>query len=676
MANRPDLRPPNRKPSGPPGPRRFQFSIWYLVAVVLVLVIVQSFLTGESTTKLPYSEFKRMVADSTDIRLRKLAVTSEKISGEARFDSAGAVLWRKFETVRVEDPSLVQQLETRGVEFEGRRESGWWQSFLFAWILPFAVIFLIWSFLLRRMGGGGAGGVMSFGKSRAKVYAESATKVSFKDVAGIDEACEELKEVVEFLKMPGKFRALGANIPKGVLLVGPPGTGKTLLARAVAGEAQVPFFSISGSDFVEMFVGVGAARVRDLFQQAQQKAPCIVFIDELDALGKARGANPWGGHDEREQTLNALLVEMDGFESSKGVIIMAATNRPEILDIALLRPGRFDRQVVVDPPDIAGREAILKVHIRGKKVSSDVNLRVIAARTPGFVGADLANALNEAALLAARRGKKEIEMDELEEAVDREMTGIERRSRVLKPKVKEKIAYHECGHAIVGAKLTRMDPIHRVSIIPRGMSTLGHTLYLPTDDQYLISKEEILDRITATLGGRAAEELVFGEITSGAYNDLMQVTGMARAMVMDYGMSDKLGMLVYRRRSQPTRENPFPMVQEDVYSDATAEDIDEEIRRIVDGCYERARKILSENSDLLNSMSKKLLEVEVLEGDGLREFLGAERTTDFSQIARSAEESEEPAESPSPDDADSEDESSDETDSDSANLGTHLDRRG
>ncbi len=641
----------------------------------MALVIAQSFLGGEHAMTMPYSEFKKLVADSTEIRLRNLSVTVEKIRGEARYDSAGIAHWKPFETVRVEDSNLVRQLETRGIEFEGRHDTNWWQGFLFAWVLPIALIIIVWSFLLRRMGGGGAGGVMSFGKSRAKVYAESATKVTFRDVAGIDEAVEELKEVVEFLKTPGKFRALGANIPKGVLLVGPPGTGKTLLARAVAGEAQVPFFSISGSDFVEMFVGVGAARVRDLFQQAQQKAPCIVFIDELDALGKARGANPWGGHDEREQTLNALLVEMDGFESSKGVIIMSATNRPEILDMALLRPGRFDRQVVVDPPDIAGREAILKVHVRGKKIAPEVNLRVIAARTPGFVGADLANAINEAALLAARRGKKQIGMPEFEDAVDREMTGIERRSRVLKPKVKEKIAFHECGHAIVGAKLTRMDPIHRVSIIPRGMSTLGHTLYLPTEDQYLISKEEILDRITATLGGRAAEELVFGEVTSGAYNDLMQVTGMARAMVMDYGMSEKLGLLVYRRRNQPTRENPFPM-QEDVYSDATAEEIDDEVRRIVDECYDHAKTILRENIDLLNSMSQKLLEVEVLEGDNLREFLGAERTTDFSQaeqegLAAKEAEAAESSEAEQP-----EDESGKDDDDSDPPLGTQLDRRG
>ena len=606
--------------------RKFNFSIWYLVVVLLALFVAQAFLGGQHNLLVPYSQFKQMIADG---KLSHVVITQEKIYGEARMDSAGTTAEKSFETNRVEDPDLVKQLEEKGIPFEGRQESDWWKGFLLAWVLPFGIIFLLWSFFLRRMGGGGAGSVMSFGKSRAKVYMESATKISFKDVAGIDEACEELREVVEFLKSPAKFRSLGANIPKGVLLVGPPGTGKTLLAKAVAGEAKVPFFSISGSDFVEMFVGVGAARVRDLFQQAQTKAPCIVFIDELAALGKARGSNPWGGHDEREQTLNALLVEMDGFESNKGVIIMAATNRPEILDMALLRPGRFDRQVVVDPPNIDGRDAILKVHVRGKKLAPEVNLRVIAARTPGFVGADLANVLNEAALLAARRGKKEIGMKELEEAVDREMTGIERRSRVLKPKIKEKIAYHECGHAIVGAKLKHMDPIHRVSIIPRGVASLGHTLYLPTDDQYLITKDEILDRITSALGGRAAEELVFDEITSGAHNDLMQVTSMARAMVMDYGMSETLGLLVYRRRIPPSRDVPFP-TQEDAYSEKTAEAIDGEVRRIVDECYETAKQVLRDDFDLLKRMTERLLVVETLEGNELREFLGERVTADYA----------------------------------------------
>lgn len=655
--------PPKKTPIPPPG-KKFSFSIWYLVAVVVLLLVVQSFIGGDSKSPIPYSRFKKMLAEGN---VTRVTVTADRIYGEGLVDSAGTLMQGSFETIRVEDPELVTQLEEQGIEFEGKQESGWWKGFFLVWVLPFALIFLLWSFLLRRIGGGGAG-VMSFGKSKAKVYMESQTKVTFENVAGIDEAVEELKEVVEYLKSPGKFRALGANIPKGVLLVGPPGTGKTLLARAVAGEAKAPFFSISGSDFVEMFVGVGAARVRDLFQQAQQKAPCIVFIDELDALGKSRGANPWGGHDEREQTLNALLVEMDGFESSKGVIIMAATNRPEILDIALLRPGRFDRQVAVDAPDIDGREAILKIHTSGKKFEEDVNLRVIAARTPGFVGADLANALNEAALLAARRGKKRIGMKDVEEAVDREMTGLERRSRVLKPKIKEKIAYHECGHALVGAKLEHMHPIHRVSIIPRGISTLGHTLYLPTDDEYLTTRSELIDRITAQLGGRAAEEIIYEDVTSGAYNDLMHVTGMARAMVMDYGMSEKLGLLVYRRRAQPSREYPFPQ-NEDIYGEKTAEAIDSEVKKIVDECYEKALQILKENIDLLKEMASRLLEVEVLEGGELAKYLGADAITDFTEAeahgsaaSKTESDSHDPEESPE--------------DSDDESLGRNIDQSG
>jgi len=642
------------------GGKKFNFSLWYLVAVLLALFIAQAYMGGQHYEKLSYSKFKELLNND---KIKNVIITQENIRGDAMLDSAGVMVQTPFEVVRVEDPELTKQLEAKGIEFEGRFDSDWLKGFFFAWILPLGIIILLWSFLIRRMGGGGTGGLMSFGKSRAKVYVENTTKINFSDVAGIDEAVEELKEVVDFLKHPAKFRALGAQIPKGVMLVGPPGTGKTLLARAVAGEANVPFFSISGSDFVEMFVGVGAARVRDLFAQAQTKAPCIVFIDELDALGKARGANPWASHDEREQTLNALLVEMDGFESSKGVIIMAATNRPEILDMALMRPGRFDRQVVVDPPNIDGREAILKVHIKGKKAAKEVNLRVIAARTPGFAGADLANAINEAALLSARRGKKEIGMRELEEAVDREMTGIERRSRVMTPKTKEKIAYHECGHALVGAKLPGTDPIHRVSIIPRGTSTLGHTLYLPAEEQYLISKQEIIDKIKVALGGRAAEELIYGEITSGAYSDLQQVTAMARAMVMDYGMSENLGQVVYRRRSMSPRDNPFQM-QDDYYGEKTAEAIDHEVRTIIDTCYEDAKRILTEHLDVLKDMTQELLKVEILEGDPLAKYLGKDRITDYSVHAEtptpeaSAGEAEKPNSEEDP------------------NLGTNLDREG
>jgi len=649
----------------PVSSKKFNFSLWYLVAVLLALFIAQAYMGGQPHEKLSYSKFKELLNED---RIKNVVITQENIRGEASLDSANT----PFEVVRVEDPDLVKQLEEKGIQFEGRFDSDWLKGFFFAWILPLGIIILLWSFLIRRMGGGGgAGGLMSFGKSRAKVYVESAIKINFSDVAGIDEAVEELKEVVDFLKHPAKFRALGANIPKGVMLVGPPGTGKTLLAKAVAGEASVPFFSISGSDFVEMFVGVGAARVRDLFAQAAAKAPCIVFIDELDALGKARGANPWASHDEREQTLNALLVEMDGFESSKGVIIMAATNRPEILDMALMRPGRFDRQVVVDPPNIDGREAILRVHAKGKRFDKDVNMRVIAARTPGFTGADLANSINEAALLSARREKKVIGMRELEEAVDREMTGLERRSRVMTPKVKEKIAYHECGHALVGAKLPHTDPIHRVSIIPRGTSTLGHTLYLPAEEQVLISKQEIIDKIKVALGGRAAEELIFGEVTSGAYNDLQQVTAMARAMVMDYGMSENLGQVVYRRRSQSPRDNPF-QTQDDFYGEKTAEAIDLEVREIVEKCYDEAKRILADHLDLLKDMATELLSVEILEGDALAEFLGKDRITDYSQhLNGSLLQTEEPDESESSKEGD--DPSSE---GDDPNVGHNLDKAG
>ncbi|MBM3324812.1 MAG: ATP-dependent zinc metalloprotease FtsH, partial [Calditrichaeota bacterium] len=530
------LAPLSRPPSRP-----MRFSIWYLVFGILGLFLIMNFFSKSPMTAVPYSVFKQWLNDD---KLVQVSVEREKIKGQARVDSINAGRLFTFETVRVDDPELVKEMQAKGILFEGKVETDWLKSVLFAWVLPLAILFLLWSFVLRRMGS--QGGIMSVGKSKAKVYVESATKVTFKDVAGLDEATEELREVVEFLKTPQKFKSLGGTIPKGVLLLGPPGTGKTLLARAVAGEAKVPFFSLSGSDFVEMFVGVGAARVRDLFAQASAKAPCIVFIDELDALGKSRGMNPWGGHDEREQTLNQLLVEMDGFDPNAGVILMAATNRPEILDLALLRPGRFDRQIVCDRPDIGGREAILRVHARGKKIADDVDLKIIAARTPGFVGADLANVMNEAALLAARRGKKQVSMAELEEAIDRVVAGLERKSRVLNPKEKEIVAYHETGHAIVGASVPDMDAIHRVSIIPRGVQALGYTLALPTEDRYLMTKTELLSRIKFALGGRVAEELIFGEVSTGAQNDLERATAIARSMITEYGMSERLGPLTYR----------------------------------------------------------------------------------------------------------------------------------
>jgi len=464
---------------------------------------------------------------------------------------------------------------------------------------------------------------MSIGKSKAKVYMEKGTGITFADVAGIDEAKEELQEVVEFLATPERFQALGGRIPRGVLLVGPPGTGKTLLAKAVAGEAEVPFFSISGSDFVEMFVGVGAARVRDLFEQAKKHAPAIIFIDELDALGKARGVGGLGGHDEREQTLNQLLTELDGFETNVGIILMAATNRPEILDPALLRPGRFDRTVSVDRPDVKGREAILKIHAREAKLSKQVDLRQMAVRTPGFAGADLANIVNEAALLAARRDKTEISMDELSEAVERQVAGLQRKSRVLSEKERRVVAYHEAGHAIVGEILEQANPVQKISIIPRGVGALGYTINMPTEDRYLMTRSELLDTTSALLGGRAAEELVLGEISTGAANDLQRATQIAESMVKEYGMSDALGLVSHK--DEWSQQSMLGMPGGDNnYSEETARLIDSEVSRIVRENYERAKRVLSERRQELESVVAVLFEKEVMEGDELRRLLGSD----------------------------------------------------
>ena len=461
---------------------------------------------------------------------------------------------------------------------------------------------------------------MSFGKSRAKIYAEKEKKITFVDVAGIDEAKEELKEVVEFLKNPGKFQRLGGKIPKGVLLVGAPGTGKTLLARAVAGEANVPFFSISGSDFVEMFVGVGAARVRDLFGQAQNQAPCIVFIDELDALGKARGVNPMGRHDEQEQTLNQLLAEMDGFSANVGVIIMAATNRPEILDPALLRPGRFDRHVVVDRPDLGGREEILKIHAHNVTLSPEVDLKVIASRTPGFVGADLANIVNEAALLAARKNKESVEMADFEEAIDRVVAGLEKKNRLMSKKEKEIVAFHESGHAIMASFLPNADPVRRISIIPRGIAALGYTLQLPTEDRYLMTRTELLDRLAVLLGGRVAEEIVFGEISTGAHNDLQRTTDIAMSMVKEYGMSEKLGYVTFEKEKKPLFL-PSSFFSSKEYSEETARQIDAEVKKIIDETYQRVKEILTSHKDKLEELARLLLEKEVVEEADLKKII-------------------------------------------------------
>ncbi len=591
--------------------KRTHFTIWYFVIAFLIILLIQNYImTRKTEDVIPYSEFKNTLR--TD-KIKELTITPESINGERETEKGV----RGFQTVRVEDPDLVKELEAHHVQYKGKVENRWLTNII-SWIIPLVFFFILWRILFSRIGPETS--VMSFGKSRAKVYAEKEKKITFVDVAGIDEAKEELKEVVEFLKSPGKFQRLGGKIPKGVLLVGMPGTGKTLLARAVAGEANVPFFSISGSDFVEMFVGVGAARVRDLFAQAQNHAPCIIFIDELDALGKARGVNPMGRHDEQEQTLNQLLAEMDGFEANTGVIIMAATNRPEILDPALLRPGRFDRHVVVDRPDIIGREEILKIHAQNIKLSPAVDLKVIASRTPGFVGADLANIVNEAALLAARKNKEFVEMADIEEAIDRVVAGLEKKNRLMSKKEKEIVAFHESGHAIIASLLPNADPVRRISIIPRGIAALGYTLQLPTEDRYLMTKTELLDRLAVLLGGRVAEEIVFGEISTGAHNDLQRATDIATSMVKEFGMSEKLGYVTFEKEKKPLFL-PSSLLPTREYSEDTAKQIDEEVKKIVDDTYLRVKEILGAKKDKLGELARLLLEKEVVEETDLKKIL-------------------------------------------------------
>ena len=597
-------------------PPKAHFSIWYFLIIFLLISVIQNYFLAPRVENIPYSKFKQSLAEG---QVNNLVIGPDKINGKLK--AKGDKAEQDFVTIRVEDPNLIKELDERKVSYSGLYESKLLANLL-SWVIPLAIFFIIWRYAMKRMGPGY--GVMSFSKSKAKLFAENETKVTFADVAGIDEAKEELQEVVEFLKNPGKFQKLGGRIPKGVLLLGPPGTGKTLLAKAVAGEAGVPFFSISGSEFVEMFVGVGAARVRDLFSQATSHAPCIIFIDELDALGKARGINVMGGHDEREQTLNQLLVEMDGFESNKGVIIMAATNRPEILDPALLRPGRFDRQVLVDRPDINGREAILKIHSRKVVLSPEVDLKKIAARTPGFVGADLANLVNEAALLAARKNKEEVTSAEFDEAIDRVVAGLEKKKRVMSPKEKEIVAYHESGHAIVAESVEHADPVHKISIIPRGVAALGYTQQQPTEDRYLMTKSELLDRMAVLLGGRVAEELVFGEISTGAQNDLQRATDIARSMVTEYGMSDRLGLVTYERERRPMFLPESFTSGGKTYSEEKAAEIDEEISRVVEDTHQRVRGILGEKREVLNTLAKLLLEKEIVQGDEMRALLGKE----------------------------------------------------
>lgn len=594
-------------------PPRASSPLWYGLALLLVLGIAQAYYMTPPGRTLPYSEFKQLVKNG---EVAEISIGDQAIRGTLK---QGDAKTKAFTVTRVEDPKLTEELEAKGVKYTGEVMNRWLPELL-GWIIPLLFLVGIWGFFFRRMSGA-EGGVMSFARSKAKIYADDEVKVRFADVAGVEEAKDELKEIVEFLQNPKKYTNLGGRIPKGVLLVGPPGTGKTLLARAVAGEAHVPFFSLSGSEFVEMFVGVGAARIRDLFQQAEAKAPCIVFIDELDALGKARTQSPFGSHEEREQTLNQLLAEMDGFDSRKGVIIMGATNRPEVLDAALLRPGRFDRQVLVDKPDVKGREAILRIHVKGVKVGPDVDLKVIAQRTAGFAGADLANLVNEAALLAARFDKAEVDRRDFEAAIDRLIAGLEKK-RVMSDKERRIVAYHESGHAIVASVLPDMDPVHKISIVQRGFGALGYTMQLPLEDRYLMQRGDLYNQLAVLLGGRTAEEIALGEISTGAQNDLQRATDMARAMVTEWGMSDALGAINYDVNKRG-RFLDIGMPQErGLYSEETSQKIDVEIKRILTDAHDTARRILTEHRSKLESVTTRLLEVEVMEGEELLRLLG------------------------------------------------------
>jgi cell division protease FtsH len=599
--------------------KKVSFSVLCAFLTIGAVMFVHNFITPmQMLEELPYSEFKTLLADGD---VAEVTVTRQSLLGKLKPEERSKEP-KLFTTVRVEDPDLVKELNVHNVKFTGMIENTFLRDIMW-WVIPALIFGGIWFFVIRRLGQGlgqGQKGFMTVGKSKAKIYAEKDTKVTFADVAGVEEAKEELGEVIDFLKTPEKFTRLGGKIPKGILLVGPPGTGKTLLARAVAGEAGVTFFSISGSEFVEMFVGVGASRVRDLFEQAKIKAPCIIFIDELDALGKARGAGPMA-HEEREQTLNQLLVEMDGFDPRIAVILMAATNRPEILDPALLRPGRFDRQVLVDRPDKIDRLAILRVHAKKVTLGLDADLEVIAGMTPGFSGADLANIVNEATLLAVRRNKERVGLPELQEAVERVVAGLEKKNRVLNKMEKERVAHHEVGHALVALSFPGADPIQKISIIPRGIAALGYTLQLPTEDRFLMAKTELENKIAVLLGGRNAEELIFGEASTGAQNDLVRATDIAKSMVKSYGMSEKLGTVTLDRERQPLLMQIQAPLEKGDYSEETAREIDCEVRRIIDEQYDRVRWLLAEKKRALIEGAKVLLDREVITGSELKAIM-------------------------------------------------------
>ncbi|MGD8369104.1 MAG: ATP-dependent zinc metalloprotease FtsH [Desulfobacterales bacterium] len=594
--------------------KHYRFSVWYVLLGIWIVLIIQNLIFQAFAVKVvPYSRFLDLLKQD---QVAEVAISQNQIQG--RLVGQDGKPGERFRTIRV-DPEISQLLTEHNVTFKGEIESTFLRDLL-SWVVPIAIFIGIWLFMMRRMTGQQSG-FMALGKNKAKIYMEEDLKVRFDDAAGVDEAKQELVEVIDFLKEPERFTRLGGKMPRGILLVGPPGTGKTLLARAVAGESGVPFFSMSGSEFVEMFVGVGAARVRDLFVQAKEKAPCIIFIDELDALGKARGVGMAGGHDEREQTLNQLLVEMDGFDPQVGVILMAATNRPEILDPALLRPGRFDRQVLVDRPDKQGREAILKVHVQTIEAAEDLDLGQIAGMTPGMVGADLANIVNEAALLAVRKGKDKVEISEFEEAVERIVAGLEKKNRLINPKEREIVAYHELGHALVALSLPGTDPVQKISIIPRGIAALGYTMQVPTEDRFLMKRTELLNRVATLLGGRAAEEIVFEDISTGAHNDLSRATDIARSMVKEYGMSSAVGQVYFARERRSMFLN-VPVEGANEYSQETARIIDEEVGKIISQQYTRAVEILRGQRETLDRGAKILLEKEKIEGNELKALMG------------------------------------------------------
>jgi cell division protease FtsH len=617
--------PPGKKGAAPSRPS----AIWWVLGALVMLALAQAYLLSPTGRQIPYSEFKQLVRSG---QVAEVAVGDTTIRGQLKKADGPTT----FSTTRIEDPKLIEELDQAGVQYQGEVVSRWLPEVL-SWLVPVLLIIALWTFFFRRIGGA-EGGVMSFARSKAKIYAEDDVKVSFADVAGVDEAAQELREVVEFLKTPKKYTNLGGKIPKGVLLVGPPGTGKTLLARAVAGEAKVPFFSLSGSEFVEMFVGVGAARVRDLFAQAEAKAPCIVFIDELDALGKVRQQSPIGSHEEREQTLNQLLAEMDGFDARKAIIIMGATNRPEVLDPALLRPGRFDRQVLVDKPDVKGREAVLRIHVRNVKLAPEVDLMKIAVRTAGFAGADLANLVNEGALLAARRDKMQVDMRDFDEAIDRLIAGLEKK-RVMSAKEREIIAYHESGHAIVASTLPGTDPVHKISIVARGFGALGYTMQTPLEDRYLMQRRDLMNQLALLLGGRSAEEIALGEISTGAQNDLQRVADIARSMVTEWGMSERIGAVNLDARRGRNFLDTAQGGERGLHSEETARLIDDEVKIIVTEAHNEARRILLEKRAILEVVTRRLLDKEVMEGDELRQILAGTYISDENAAATPAAQS-------------------------------------